>query len=714
MLGQTWPERDGWKAKCPAHEDSSPSLRITHGNNGRTLLTCRAGCTFHTVCAALGIEPRQLGPIPMERPEQHKLTAVYDYKDAAGVLVYQVVRFQGPTTKDFKQRKPDGRGGFTWKLDGVARLPYRLPELVDRQAIYIVEGEKDVETLWAKGLPATCNSGGAGKWRDSETQAIKNIGVKRVIILPDNDGPGRKHADDIAKQMKANAIAFTIVALPGLSTHGDVSDWFANGHQVAELEELSAKPYIVQSEATPLPTGADHELKDLELIRSRMPDGQAKLFAEQFGHEFCFNFFRQTWMHYEPPCWRLDADKAVWRAALKFTHDQQYAALALPAGAARTDAMAFSVKAETPIVMKHLVEASTWNETFKDRGEMWDSDPWLLGVDNGVVDLRTGTLRPGDPSDRITMKCSVPYIASAECPRWWQFLTEIFGSDTELVEFVWRLCGYVLTGQTTERIVPMLYGRGANGKSVFLNVLSTILGDYAFTLPFSTMQFQKQDNIPNDLAALAGRRFVMMIEANEGLRLNEAKLKTLSGNDKISARFLHGEFFTFQPVAKFVLAMNHKPVAKDDSPGFWERIRLIPFLKTFPQGQRDEGLQAKLIAEGAGILKWAVDGCLRWQASGLTKPHAVMQATAEYQADSDQLAEFLTTFTEADPESSATAAELQKAYNSYAETRGLNKFERLTATGLGRLLGERFEKRRTMKGICYLGLRVLSSNLWDR
>ncbi len=699
---------NGWESRCPAHEDTTPSLGISVGRNGNILANCRAGCSFKSICDALGLSMAQLAASKREQTEMSRIVATYDYRDTSGILKYQTVRFQ---PKDFRQRQPSISGQWSWKLNGVQRLPYRLNELVGKTSVYIVEGEKDCDALWSKGLPATTNTGGAGKWRDGETQAIKNIGVKRVIVLPDNDGPGRKHADDIAAQMKANGISCAIVPLPGLSAHGDVSEWFTQGHLVAELEELAAKPYVVQTAASPLPSASiDEELKQLQ---SKTSVGQAELFAVKYGGEFKYNHFREIWLHYESPCWRPDADRAVFRSATEFVRSQQRSAIELVDRNARADELAFAMKAESKRALEDLIKCSTWNSSFADKGENWDTDPWLLACNNGVIDLRTGLLREGHPSDRITLKCSVDYTPSAECPRWWQFLSEIFGADTDLVEFVWRLCGYIITGQTTERIVPMFYGRGANGKSVFLNVLATILGDYAFALPFASLQFQKQEGIPNDLAALVGRRLVTMIEANDGLRLNEAKLKTLSGNDKISARFLHGEFFTFQPVAKFVLAMNHKPIAKDDSPGFWDRIRLVPFLHTFPQGARDETLQATLVkTEGEGILAWAVEGCLRWQASGLTKPTSVVEATAEYQADSDQLAEFISACCSTDnPESLTGAGILQKAYNSWADNRGFSRNERLTGTALGRQLSERFSKRRATNGLFYIGLEVIPSYL---
>ncbi len=180
-----------------------------------------------------------------------------------------------------------------------------------------------------------------------------------------------------------------------------------------------------------------------------------------------------------------------------------------------------------------------------DTGGGWDADPWLLGVPNGVVDLRTGELRPGRREDRITMQTAVPYDPEATCPRWKQFLVEIFADDEELIGFVQRAVGYSITGITSEQCLLVLYGTGANGKGTLTITLKFVLGDYAWNMPFSTIEMRNRAAIPNDLAALVGRRFVMASETNDGARLNEARVKALTGCDPITARFLHAEFFTF-------------------------------------------------------------------------------------------------------------------------------------------------------------------------
>lgn len=183
----------------------------------------------------------------------------------------------------------------------------------------------------------------------------------------------------------------------------------------------------------------------------------------------------------------------------------------------------------------------------------------------------------------------------------------------DLVRFVQRAVGYSLSGATGEQCLFLLYGTGADGKGTFTNQLKRVLGDYGWNMPFATIEAKDRAAIPNDLAALAGRRFVVASETNDGTRLNEGRIKALTGSDPITARFLHGEFFEFEPVAKFWLSVNHKPVVRDESHGFWRRIRLIPFMKTFPINPT---LGDRLHTKAPGILAWAVRGCLHWQREG--------------------------------------------------------------------------------------------------
>jgi len=232
------PTADGWNALCPLHEADGqahkPSLRITQAGDGTVLLKCRAGCPTPGVLAALGLTLKDLFPQPAA---QNRIVAQYDYRDETSLLLYQAVRFE---PKDFRQRAPKPGGGWEWKLNGARRVLYRLPELLAADAgqpVFIPEGEKDVERLRSLGFVATCNVGGAGKWRNEYNAALRG---RPVVVIPDNDEPGRKHAEQIATALEGTAAAVRVLTLDGLPPKGDVSDWLNAGHTADELRQRAA------------------------------------------------------------------------------------------------------------------------------------------------------------------------------------------------------------------------------------------------------------------------------------------------------------------------------------------------------------------------------------------------------------------------------------------------------------------------------------------
>ncbi len=257
-------------------------------------------------------------------------------------------------------------------------------------------------------------------------------------------------------------------------------------------------------------------------------------------------------------------------------------------------------------------------------------------------------------------------------------------------------------------MVFICYGRGANGKSVFLATLRHLLGAYACNTPFSTLErAQGGGGISNDVAALAGKRLVTASEAREGARLNEERLKALTGGDAVTARFLYSELFTFIPQLKLWLAVNHRPRVSDDSSGFWRRIRLIPFTQTFAGERQDPRLGEVLAKEAEGILAWAVRGCLEWQTRGLEPPAPVKAATEEYQSENDPLASFLAECCRIEPGAHSGAGELYKAYVAHCFEYGIRK--PMSATAFGRRLTERGIKRDRLGGggkIGYAGIAL--------
>lgn len=256
-----------------------------------------------------------------------------------------------------------------------------------------------------------------------------------------------------------------------------------------------------------------------------------------------------------------------------------------------------------------------------------------------AVDLRTGELRQPRREDYSTKKTGAE--PGGDCPRWQQFLAEITNGDDDLRAYFQRMAGYCLTGVTTEHVMFFAYGTGANGKSVFINTLAGVWGDYAVTAPMETFMASRNERHPTDIAMLRGARLVVAQEIEAGHRWAESKIKTLTGGDRISARFMRMDFFSFVPQFKLFIAGNHKPSLRGVDEAIRRRLHLVPFHVTIPQAQRDPALFDKLRAEWGGILRWAIDGCLEWRRIGLAPPKAVRDATEAYLASEDAVSQWI-------------------------------------------------------------------------
>ena len=292
--------------------------------------------------------------------------------------------------------------------------------------------------------------------------------------------------------------------------------------------------------------------------------------------------------------------------------------------------------AKTVAAIERLAKADRAHAATIDQ---WDSDPWLLNTPGGAVDLRTGKSRPHRPEDYCTKITATP--PGGECPLWHQFLARITGDDGALQDFLMRAAGYCLTGSTREHALFFGHGTGGNGKSVFVNTLTAIMGGYAATAPMETFVATSSDRHPTELAALRGARLVTAQETEEGRAWAEAKIKALTGGDPITARFMRRDFFTFTPQFKLFAAGNHRPGLRGVDEAIKRRLHLIPFSVSIPAAERDPELMEKLKAEWPGILAWAVEGCGHWQSIRLSPPPAVADATGEYLGAEDAMALWL-------------------------------------------------------------------------
>lgn len=292
----------------------------------------------------------------------------------------------------------------------------------------------------------------------------------------------------------------------------------------------------------------------------------------------------------------------------------------------------------------------------------FESEPMLLNVGNGTVELETGKLRPRDPEERLLNMTDVVYDQKRRCPTWERFVSQIFGKKSDLIEYARRLVGYVLTGDVSEQMLLFCYGSGGNGKGTFYTTVSRMLGDYAGKAPRNFLLWKNFDSHPTDLVDLYSRRLVVCSETGEGRALDETFVKELTGGDPIRARKLYQNNWEFWPTHKLWLVSNHKPRVIGSDRGIWRRIKVLPFEQEFSPTD-DPGLERKLMEELPGILAWAVRGCIEWQRDGLKSPVSVEEETATYRYDQDVVGRFIAEHCDIDPSSKEGSTVLYEKFN---------------------------------------------------
>ncbi|MBO1323593.1 hypothetical protein K2X14_00290 [Acetobacter sp. TBRC 12305] len=339
--------------------------------------------------------------------------------------------------------------------------------------------------------------------------------------------------------------------------------------------------------------------------------------------------------------------------------------------------------------------------------EDWDRDPYLLATPGGTVNLRTGDLLPADPAAMMTRLTAVA-PERAPCPRWEQFLHETTNGDAELIGFLKRWCGYCLTGDTREHALLFGYGPGGNGKSVFLNTVSRIMGNYATVAAMDTFTASQGDRHPTDLAMLRGARLVTASETEEGRAWAESRIKQMTGGDAITARFMRQDFFTFQPQFKLTIVGNHKPVLKNVDDAARRRFNIVPFIHK-PRNP-DRELEDRLQEEWPGILHWMIQGCLEWQREGMPRPTVVQEATAEYFEAQDTFGQWLTERCILDPSLETKPNMLLKDFQEWCRSNGEPESDNKRMRGmLERTNGVRYIKTRGVRAVRGIGLKPPSS-----
>jgi putative DNA primase/helicase len=353
--------------------------------------------------------------------------------------------------------------------------------------------------------------------------------------------------------------------------------------------------------------------------------------------------------------WAKETARRIFREAEAANDDAVSKALA-----------AHAVKAQDAKRIRAMIMLARSELNIPITPEGMDADPFLLNVLNGTIDLRTGQMREHRREDGITKLAPVVFRAKANPQRCLQFLARIMDGNQDLLTYLQRVVGYALTGDVREQCLWFFHGAGSNGKTTFLMTVLGILGDYGMQAPSELLMVKSHDCHPTERADLLAKRFVATIETEEGKRMAESLMKQMTGGDKIRARRMREDFWEFTPTHKIFLAANHKPVVRGTDLAVWRRIKLVPFTVTITDEEKDKCLVDKLRTELPGILAWAVRGCLDWQRLGLGEPEEVRQATAEYQAEQDSLAGFLSECCRTHADLKVKASALFEAYAEWS------------------------------------------------
>ncbi|MFF8942861.1 phage/plasmid primase, P4 family [Streptomyces sp. NPDC014864] len=586
----------------------------------------------------------------------------------------------------------------------------------------VTEGPGDGLTAVAVGYDVVMVRGAALVASPDLLEEIAN-GVRgtQVIVCGDNDTAGREFNRRLAEGLKPHGIDVYALPLPaGLGNKSDLTDWRKAEPQTFALSlhraVKAARPVAKPEEARQAAVTAElSEATGTDVVSRDQGNEAARILAgllERYGDTDAMNAHALVaWtdgrIKYAPGLGFYVWNGRTWeRSAVKVRQEIHRMGAALVLAGKVKEARGFTMTTRINDLMTELQSVPSVYVTPQD----FDARPDLLSFRNGTVELRTGRLRPHAQEDMLTYALSIDYDPQAQCPRWESFIEEIMPGMPDMPAYLQRLIGYGVTGYTDEQCFAVLWGKGANGKSVLTDTLSSVFGTISKTTPFATFEEKSSGGIPNDIASLRGARLVMASEGESGKPMSEAVLKRVTGKDMVSARFLRQEFFEFKPSFLLMLATNHKPKFRGQDEGLWRRVKMIPFKRWFAPHERDHELDKKLMAEAAGIAAWAVRGAVEWFANGLQDPAEITAASREYRETSDALVGFFPGVYDRDEDSAVPGADAYNSYREWCEAEGLPSKEIWTRRAFYDAMEERqVSRKKTNKGITLVGIRLASS-----
>ena len=683
------------QCKCPAHNDNKASLTITKGDRGIKFY-CHAGCSYDDIIGAAGIEtkdtfynndihpnnkPRWLYFAEnMFKDKGLKLESYYHYYSIIdNSYAYTKLRFEGKKLiygkVDFQEdrfKKGLGRNNPRKSFKAIYGDIKSIKNAIkENKPIFIVEGEKDVDTLIQRGYIAF-TYGSCNDWQKDLAAIVKDA---NVYILADNDKQGKNISNIILCDISNEAKNAKIILPAPHIEKGDISDYFNEGHTKEEFEQLLKKTNVIDNVFESI---EDKEKKIKEIV-NKLRKNNAKesygttdkesgaLFSKIFENEFAYNPDIKEYMYYNGQNWKKDVEGMRARRSAKLLVD----ALKIYANNKNTsnDYRNYIQKLDTLRYRTNMIIDAKDNRTISNID--LDSDDLILNCQNGIVLLKKNniTFLKHDADYLLSKICNAKYNSQATCEKWNTFVNQIMQGNQNKIRYLQKVAGLSLTGITKEETMFILYGSTTrNGKSTFVETLSYLLGDYATTMrPESLAAKLSSDGrqANGDIARLKGVRFVNANEPPKKMLLDSALIKTLIGRDVITARHIHERDFEFIPVCKLMVNTNYLPQIIDDTLFSSGRINVISFDRHFEPHEQNRDLKDQLKEENelSGILNWCIEGLKMYYEEGLKPPKEVQDANAIYRQDSDKIGKFISEMLTP----SKTSVTIKEVYEKYKD-----------------------------------------------
>lgn len=682
---------DSAQCRCPSHPDKQASLTISKGRKC-TLFRCHAGCALDDILQAAGLEKKDTFYSEnreinwkhyVESREKRKIEAVYNYvSTVTGAYTFTKIRLEGK--KMLYGVLENNR--FSYGLKGQSRKQlkaiYGSLETVKKaikegRPIFIPEGEKDVCTLGKQGYTAF-TYGSSGDWQSDFAELLRDADA---IILADNDEPGKAVAQRIYDDLKGiSRSRKVIVPMPDVPK-ADVSDFFTTGHNKEEFENLIRETTLQENRSAAAVGSPKYILEQLNTLKAaerfQMNDrGSADLFATIFKNISRYNPTKKDWMYYDKTRWIADTEGMRAKRNAKTLADvlTRYSVTASLPDDKRQSYIKYAagmMNYRNRNVM--ITDAKDLN--FFENTEL-DKNDFLLNCKNCVLDLSGDQPKALEHSADLLLSkiCNANYNPTANCILWKKTVNEIMQGDTAKIKYLQKMSGRFLTGDTSEEEFYIFFGATTrNGKSTITEILLYLLGDYATTISPESLAIKANKDSRTaspDIAKLAGTRLVVASEPPRRMLFDSSLVKTLTGRDTVSARFLHENEFQFKPKFKLILNSNYLPVISDKTVFSSNRVKVVPFERHFTEKEQNKHLKEQLQQEIDGILNWCIQGLSLYRKEGLEPPTAVQIATHEYSEDSDKVGKFISECLEKSDQNLA-AKDVYEKYSQWCNDCGL-------------------------------------------